>query len=145
MLTELRSQIAQLQAERDQLAPWRKTRADAGAQLDAQVRRYAEQGAQHFATEAARCARGGGADPFAVYVDGRRVDLGPLLVGLLGAATVRKALAAALAQVPEDVTARVAEIERTLDTLEIEEEGLCVAHGLDRRPDARPEIVLAVE
>jgi hypothetical protein len=145
MLTKLRTEIAQLQAERDQLAPWRKSRADVGAVLEGQVKRYAEQGAAHFATEAARCAQGGAPDPFAVYVDGRRVDLGPLLVALVGATPVRKALAAALANMPEDVTARIAEIERALDTLEEEEERLCVAHNLDRRPDARPEIILEME
>jgi hypothetical protein len=81
-------------------------------------------------------------------------EIGPLLTGLLGAARVVEFLLAGIDTVPEgldtsDRLARLSVVNAELDRIEVEEERLIEASEytstlVPRRPDARPEIVLAL-
>lgn len=81
------------------------------------------------------------------------IDLLPVMVRLLGAAAVRKALLAGIDDLPEGLTPaerakRLAGLDDELDTLQTQEERLIREAALDgqdipRRPDANPVIVLA--
>ena len=87
-----------------------------------------------------------GAAPFSI-------DLGPLLLSVLGKGTIKKAIQPLLDYLPEGLDAparaqRLAEIDAELLKLEIEEEAAIVGaeeagETILRRPDARPDIVLA--
>ena len=81
-------------------------------------------------------------------------DLGPLLVSLLGPASIEAALLRDIESIPEGLApaekaARLAEIEAELDRLEREEEALIEASAesgepIPRRADANPAIVLGM-
>ena len=81
------------------------------------------------------------------------LDLGPLLLALLGKAVAKKALSAYVDELPEGLApkaraSRLAAIESELHLLETSEEAAIVdaeQHGevILRRADARPEIILA--
>lgn len=85
-----------------------------------------------------------------VYV---AVDLLPVMVRLLGAAAVRKALLAGIDDLPEGLTPaertkRLAALDDELDTLQTQEENLIRGaardgHDIPRRPDAEARFVLA--
>ena len=77
------------------------------------------------------------------------VNIGPLMVAMLGTDTVKAALMGYLGTLPEGTAtaprlARLQAIAIELDQLETDEESMVDANDLERRPDARPEIVLAV-
>ena len=157
----LRARIAALQAERRTIALQARARAEVRAEIERTVAHWSLLGAATLTREVQRAALGAapelltahGAGPAAGGVANMRLDLGPLLVSVLGAAAVRKALLATLDAVPEGLdaearAARLAEIDADLDRLEAEEEKLVEMSELDgdpiaRRPDARPEIILA--
>lgn len=157
----LRARIAALQAERRTIALQARTRADVRAEIERTVAHWSDRGAATLTREVQRAALGAapdlltahGAGPAAGGVAHVRLDLGPLLVSVLGASAVRKALLATLDSVPEGLdaearAARLAEIDAELDRLEGEEEKLVEMSELDgdpiaRRVDARPEIILA--
>lgn len=156
----LRARIAVLQAERRTIALQARTRADVRAEIERTVAHWHQRGAAVLVREVQRAALGAAPDlltahgtgPAAGGIANVRLDLGPLLVSVMGAAAVRKALLATLDAVPEGLgaearAARLAEIDADLDRLEAEEEKLVEMSELDgdpiaRRPDARPEIVL---
>jgi hypothetical protein len=81
MLQQLRDEIRLLQGERRGLL--RLGRAEVEARVDALVEHYLAQGRKLAEVQAAKGAAGKAMDPFAVYVDGVRVDLGRLLGALL--------------------------------------------------------------
>lgn len=158
-----RHKIAALQAERSELLGLCRNRAMVMAAVDAWLAAAEAQGqaalelavnrAQagqafapcHIAGNAA-VIEAPGAAPFSV-------DLGPLLVALIGAKPLRKHLAALVNELPEGLgpdakAQRLHEIGAILDELEAAEEALIVELELAgedvlRRADARPEIVLA--
>ncbi len=157
----LRKQIATLQAERNDLTASKRSRAEVATMLDATVSSWALTGHATLAREVNRAAAGlpvellslHGTVPIAATPGAASVRLqaGPLLVALMGTDAIKSALAASLSAVPEGVPtaarlARIREIAMELDKLEAEEESLIeVADGaIERRADARPEIVLAV-
>ncbi len=154
----LREKIVARQAERKALQAQARSRAEVVALVDEKVAEWGATGAK-VATLALSCAAAGSTySP--LKVEGRAfdlgratVDLGALMVALLGAQAVRAALLRGIDDVPVGLdrkakAARLAAIERELDTLEAEEEALIEqseAEGepIQRRPNARPEIVLA--
>jgi hypothetical protein len=87
-----------------------------------------------------------GAAPFSL-------DMGPLLISVLGKAAIKKTLSALVDELPDGLepvakAKRLAAIEAELLRLEIEEEEFIVeleqaGETILRRADARPEIILA--
>ena len=87
-----------------------------------------------------------GAAPFSL-------DMGPLLISVLGKAAIKKTLSALVAELPDGLepvakAKRLAAIEAELLRLETEEEEIIVeleqaGETILRRADARPEIILA--
>lgn len=157
----LRERISALQAERQTLVFQARTRAEVRAEIEATVAHWQTIGAASLTRELQRAALGAAPDlltahgtgPAAGGVAHVRLDLGPLLTAVLGPAAVRKALLATLDAVPEGMpaearAARLAAIDADLEKLERDEERLVEMSQLDgdpiaRRPDARPEIILA--
>lgn len=158
----LRARIAALQAERQTIVLQARTRAEVRAEIERTVTHWQERGAAALARELQRAALGAAPDLLTAHGTGSaaggvahvRLDMGPLLTAVLGPAAVRKALVGALDAVPEGMPAearatRLAEIDAEIDDLEKREEALiCDAETLEgveilRRPDARPEIILA--
>lgn len=156
----LRERITALQAERRTIELQARTRGAVRAEIERTVTDWQERGAAALTREVQRAALGATPDLLAVHGAGSaaggvahvRLDLGPLLVSVLGAAAMRKALFATLEQVPEGLdaaarAARLVEIDAELDRLEAQEEQAIEMSELDgdpieRRGDARPEIVL---
>lgn len=158
-LADIRARLTQIQADIDGLAAQTLPAADAIARLDAWIR---DQSARFDPAHAARTfttanshllhvcdARGGRQGENAV-----QVDLAPVLCGLFGPEIKRRLASVieneagtpgpSLAERPEILDRWNAELER----LEREEEAIIRAaetagERLARRPDARPEIVLA--
>lgn len=155
----LRKKIAALQAERDTLNAQKRSRSEVAAMLDSMVTQWATAGQSTLSRELQRATMGGASEPLtlrgvapiasapgAVQIN---LNVGPLLVVLLGQDAVKAALIASLGTLPEGMPSvqrleRLSAISAELDRLETEEEALVEAHGIERRTDARPEIVLAV-
>jgi hypothetical protein len=162
-ITDTRGRISALQAERAAVTAQTRSRAECVTAIDALLDHWQRKGDAALAREAARLAAGQPAEfltvkgtaavasgvglaPFAL-------DLSALMVALLGRAAVRVAILDAIERVPEGLSAdqrgaRLREIEAELDELEDAEERLIESseasnHPIARRPDARPEIVLA--
>ncbi|HEY0877862.1 MAG TPA: hypothetical protein VGE10_05370 [Zeimonas sp.] len=162
-MSDLRQQIAALQTERAELLALPRDRATVEAIIRQTVEHWQRDGEQHVAREIARTAAGG---PHALLVSRGVVPathgapapfdlaLGPLLTALLGADHVEAALLRYVESVPAGMPAaeretRLAEIAKTLDAIEAEEEKsimLAAGEGISiaRRPNARPEIVVGV-
>ena len=139
----LRKRIESLQAERAELQAQTRSRAEVSTLLDGMVTAWARAGQAALSREVHNAATGQPSQPLTL----RDQNLGPLMVALLGAENVALALQGALLSVPEGLPsaarlARIAEIGTILDKLETEEESLIDGSGFERRPDARPEIVL---
>lgn len=160
-IESLRRQIAALQAERLDLSSQTRSRTEVAALVDRMVSNWATTGLQGVARDLMRVANGEAAEPLTLRgaapvaaapgVAQFNLNLGPLLCTLMGAEAVKAALQGALATLPEG-TDRAARLERLeaiaaeLDRLETEEEAMVEAAGgaIERRPDARPEIILGV-
>lgn len=155
-LDTLRKRIAALQEERLELDQQKRSRSEVAAQIEAMVASWGYTGTGMLSREVQRAATGVPSEPLtlrtvapvAAGVAQINLNAGPLLVAILGTEVVKAALLASLCTVPEGMpsaarVARMAEIGAELDRLEIEEERLCTETGAERRPDARPEIVLA--
>jgi len=139
----LRARIAALQVERAALLRQKRNRAQVVDAIGDLVQHWAAEGADLVARELQRAAEGGPPDPLRI-----RTELGPLFAALLGADAVRAALLAGIEAIPVGLDAtdradKLVTLGVELDRLEKDEERLCEAEGIDRRPDARPEIVLA--
>jgi len=135
--------IAIVQAERGALLRQKRSRAQVIQSIDELVVHWAAEGADLVARELLRAAEGGPPDPLRI-----RTELGPLFAALLGADVVRAALLAGIEAIPvgldaQDRADKLVTLGVELDRLERDEEALCESGGIDRRPDARPEIVLA--
>jgi len=136
----LRDEIAVLHAERAGLQ--KQGRSEVAPRIDSLLAHYQQR--DHMAREVQRAAAGMALDPFAITLhSGERIDLGPMLCSLVGHATMRRALVLTELHEIGNRAARLAEIAQALDVCERDEERLCTEFGIDRRPDARPEIVLA--
>ena len=158
-IDKLRAHIRALQAERDTLTTQTRSRAEVAAMLDRMIDNAATAGAAMLASEIASAVAGGPVAPLnlrgiapvprAPGVASVNLNAAPLLVALLGPLAVKAALSGAVASIPEgmpaaDRLARLEAIGADLDRLETEEEALCTRDSIDRRPDARPEVVLGV-
>lgn len=162
-LNQLRTRIATLQAERDAINGLRRSREQVNGALDAWLSTAEVQGkaALQLAVDRAQAGQSfapchvqgnaavfelPGAAPFSL-------DLGPLLIALMGKAVIQKRLAILIdalpdGMAPQEKAKRLAEIERELDEIEADEEALIVeieqaGESVLRRADARPEIILA--
>ena len=138
-MKKLRLKIAKLQAERDELSRLKRSRAEVSTTLEAVVAQWLSAGAASIELEVQRAALG---EPFALLG-----TLGPLMVAMMGTDAVKAAFEPALAALPEGMPTaqrleRLKVIADDLDRLETDEEQLVVSTGVERRPDARPEIVL---
>ena len=158
----LRETIKALQAERSTLLAQPRSRVEIVAAVDDWVTHSQQQGDAAMHREVAKLAAGQPAELLRVKglsvgsagAAVATIDLGPMLVALLGADAVRAAFLARMETLPEgmDTTARrlrLAEIDAELDTLEAEEEreietSESTSWPIARRADARPEIVLAL-
>jgi hypothetical protein len=154
----LRTRITELQAERPGILRQRRTRAEVLAAAESQLSRWEAIGRARFSRGLQSLAAGAATTPMLLTGvasnDGVvRVDAGPFIVGVLGIDQVRQAYLADLDQIPEGMAreqreARLAELAASLDDLEAREERLieeseATEAPIQRRPDARPEIVLA--
>lgn len=157
----LRKKITALQLERETLNSQKRSRDEVVTQLDAQLSEWKAAGIRNFTRDLQKSASGQPTDFLAVrgtaFVQAApgtapfNLNLGPLLVALLGENVVRAAILRDLKQLPEGLSAgaskaRIRAISSELDQLEAQEEALIDASNgaLERRPDARPEIILTV-
>lgn len=157
----LRKQIAALQAEHLELSSQKFSRPEVSATLDSMIANWSKAGLQSMVRDLTRAANGEPVAPLTLRaaapvaaapgVAQVNLNLGPLLVAMLGAEAVKAALAGALGTLPEGMPRaarldRLSAIAAELDRLEADEEALIDAAGgaIERRPDARPEIILAV-
>ena len=161
----VREKIRVLHAERAELLAQPVSRAEVLRRVDGLLNRYHREGMAALSTELQRAAAGGRVDMFSLQghaiTDGKpgaipyELDAGALLVALIGMAPLRKLIGQAADCVPEGQepkarNARLALISAELDSLEADEEKLIVLSEMDgtpidRRADARPEIVLALQ
>jgi hypothetical protein len=158
----LRKQIAALQAEHLELSSQKRSGAEVGAMVDGMIAGWSAAGLQALGRDLARAANGEPVDPLTLRsaapvaaappgVAQISLNLGPLLVAMLGPDAVKAAFAGVLATLPPgtDRAERLKRLEAIgaeLDALERDEETMIVASGgaIERRPDARPQIILAV-
>lgn len=157
----LRKKITALQLERETLNSQKRSREEVVAQLDTQLSEWKSAGIGNFTRELQKSASGQATDFLAVRGAANvqaapgtapfTLNLGPLLVALVGEKVVRAAILSDLDQLPEGLTAgasktRTRAISSELDQLEAQEEALIDASNgaIGRRPDARPEIILTV-
>lgn len=159
-VSDIRGDIRSLLAERANLAKHRFNRQETAARIESMVSGFEIEGrtAMQFALRSIAVGNERGDLLHLPGTPGAHgivsIPVGPLLVHMLGAGAVRNALLAELDAVPDlppaaERAARINEIDAELDRLETAEEALIVesettAHPIDRRADARPEIVLAV-
>lgn len=164
-IATIRSKIDVLHTERAALLAQPVSRADVLRRVDDALTHWHTQGMAALSIELERATAGGRADIFTLrgnaITTGQpgaapfALDLGPLLVALIGVAPLRKLVAQAAERVPAGVeskarSSRLAMIAAELDDLEREEEQQIVLREIDgmpvdRRADARPEIVLAAQ
>jgi len=162
-LNELRQQIHELQSERLTIIRQRCSREQVKAMLDSWLATAEKQG--HAAPQLAvdRAMAGQAFAP--LYAHGNAaviqspgaaafsLELGPLLISILGKAAIKKSLLPLVEQLPDGLAPeakaqRQAAIDAELLRLETEEEARIVeleqaGDHILRRPDARPEIILA--
>lgn len=156
----LRERITALKIERDTLQAQARSRDEVVAYVDERVAEWTASGEKRAAADLLNLAFGnrhallkatGSAN---AEVGSAAIDLGPLMVALVGAKVVRAYLLRGIDSVPVGVGRevkrdRLAAIEQELNRVEREEEAAVEQAERDgapiqRRPDARPEIVLAL-
>ncbi len=157
----LRKKITALQLEREALNSQKRSREEVVAQLDVQLAAWKAAGIGSFTRELLKSASGQPTNFLAVRGTANvqpapgtapfNLNLGPLLVALIGEKVVRTAILSDLECLPEGLSegaskTRIRAISSELDQLEAQEEALIDASNgaLERRPDARPEIILAM-
>lgn len=157
-IVQLRQQIRALQAEREALAQVRCNREEAAAVVKAYVKQAHADGQALLQRMVGSLASGGYVDDSALAVGGPQstaYHLAPLLVVMVGHKAFADSLLAEVAETVPDGPdasarkARLAAIGVELDRLEIEEESIVEASEgtavpIERRPDARPEIVIGL-
>jgi hypothetical protein len=148
-LSALREHIAALQAEHLELSTAGPGREALTPMMEDLVDQLAADGRRRLLAS----LQSSPMNPFRLAGLGNATDAGPLLVGLLGATSVKKALRGILEDLPAGLPlqqreCRLAELNNALLDLERQEEAMVremEAQGLPvlRRADARPEVVLA--
>ncbi len=151
---EIRARIAALHDEQRGIALTGRNRGEVVALINQAVDAWQDGAARMLTLQIDKAAAGQPFAPYAVTIGGKAIDLGPILVSLMGAEPVRRKLHASAQSLPVGLSHaervdRLTAIGAELDTLEAEEERLIVESEatdspVQRRPDARPEIVLAV-
>jgi len=157
-IENLRKQIENLRAQREEAAAQTRSRGEVSALIDAMVTGWTAAAAKLLTQDLARSAQGVPIAPLTVRasvptasgVASISLDLGPLLTAMVGPERIKDAFSEALAGIPPGLDnakrlERLSAFDAELDALEIEEEGLIVASAgtIERRADARPEIILA--
>lgn len=156
-LDNLRKKIYALQAERDALTSQKRSRAEVAALLENLVANWASTGAATLVRELQLAASGQPSEPLSLRGSAVvtaapgaaqiNLNMGPVLVALMGQDAVKAALIGAVAAIPEgmpskDRMERLEAIAAELDELERDEERMVMESGAERRTDARPEIIL---
>jgi Flp pilus assembly protein TadB len=162
-LNQLRERIAALQTERASINALRRSREQVQATVDRWLSIAEAQGKAALQLAVDRAQAGQALAPCQVQGNAAvyqspgaapfSIDLGPLLVALVGKTAIQKRLAALVDDLPDGLapTAKAQHLEAIADELlrlETEEEARIVemeqaGETVLRRPDARPEIVLA--
>lgn len=152
----IRARIVALKHEAAELERIRFSRDELRARIDAYAKSLAADAEPWIRSHIGGAAFGGplGGVFHVPAAPGGGIDAGKLLAAVLGPKAIADALCARLDAAPTSADAearalRLVEIGRELDTLERDEERLVEASELTddpiaRRPDARPEIVLAL-
>ncbi len=135
----LRKRIAALQAEKAELSTQKRSRQEVTILLESMIAQSFATGTATLERELGKAAIGEPFTPVLLTV--------PTLVALLGTDTIKAAFCAPLASVPLGIPSaeRIARLEvigSELDDLEIREESICESEGIERRENARPEIIL---
>jgi len=152
-LAELRQRIAAHQQERTTLTNQKRSRGEVQACMQRAAEGWREAGERTLRQQAREIAGGEAPQMLAEFVGiNDRVSIGSALALVLGADAVATALQKYTEHIPEGLDkpareARLAEIGAELDALEAEEERLieeaeAAGEYIERRPDARPEIIL---
>lgn len=162
-VSALREKISALQNEQQVLLAQGRSRAEVKDSVESLVAEWAETGNKRRALDLTDLSTGENAKTLKVAGSSHAtsdmghgsvtVDLGPLLTTLLGADAIKAALLRGIEQVPAGLdkkakASRLAAIANELDRLEHREERLieqaeAAGEHITRRPDARPEVVLA--
>lgn len=162
-LKQLRERIAALQTERASINALRRSREQVQATVDRWLSTAEAQGKAALQLAVDRVQAGQALAPCQVHGNAAvyqspgaapfSIDLGPLLVALVGKAAIQKRLATLVDDLPDGLAPtareqRLTAIDAELLRLETEEEARIVemeqaGEPVLRRPDARPEIVLA--
>lgn len=160
-ITHLRGRIAALRNERDAHLRNKLSRSETRAYIERQIAAWGREAEESTKRDLMLLARDGWTNLLEAptkhaigYQIAGRADLAPLLVALVGEKRVSTFLLADIDSVPEGLNkaaraARLEAIEAELLDLETQEEQLieqCEEEGIpvQRRADARPEIVLGV-
>jgi hypothetical protein len=139
-IESIRKRIAALQAEKAELSTQRRSRQEVTILLESMIAQSFAAGTATLERELGKGALGEPFSPVLLTV--------PTLVALLGIDTIKAAFCAPLEAIPlgmptADRIARLEAINADLDQLEAQEESICESEGIERRVDARAEIVLA--
>lgn len=131
-MLKLRKKIAKLQAEQTALTTQKRSRAEVLAIVQPLLANWAAADTAAIARELSRATLG---EPFQLDKLGLPLE------------AVKAALNDALASLPEGMATaqrleRLKTIAVELDELELSEEALVMSTNAERRPDARPEIIL---
>lgn len=137
-IESLRKKIAELQAERDTLSAQKRSRAEVEAIVGEQIAHLHAKGTEALAVQVQRLAAGQPAQ-FVLSLE--------MLVALVGVTATHKVFADPLSVIPASVPTsdrleRLQSINAELDALETAEEEICVSDGIERRENARAEIIL---
>jgi Flp pilus assembly protein TadB len=162
-LNQLRERISELQSERASINALRRSREQVQATVDRWLSTAEAQGKAALQLAVDRAQAGQALAPCQVHGNAAvyqspgaapfSIDLGPLLVALVGKAAIHKRLSTLVDDLPDGLAPtareqRLTAIDAELLRLETEEEARIVemeqaGEPVLRRPDARPEIVLA--
>ncbi len=162
-INQLRVQIAGLKAERLTILRQGRNREEVRGCIDAWLSAAEQQGRDALQIACERALAGQAFTPCHVHGNAAvfeapgaaplSLDMGPLLLAILGKSAVKKALSGMVDALPEglspqDKVKRLKTIEDELYSLEVAEEAAIVdaelaGESVLRRPDARPEIILA--
>lgn len=162
-INQLREQIAGLKAERLAILRQGRSRDEVRSCIDAWLSAAEQQGHDALQIACDRALAGQAFNPCHIHGNAAvfeapgaapvSLDMGPLLLAFLGKSALKKALSGIVDVLPEGLSPqekakRLKTIEAELYSLEVAEEAAIVdaesaGESILRRPDARPEIILA--
>ena len=129
-LEKLRDRIAKLQAERAVVASQKRTRAEIQKAFELQLLTQVDADARNLSRQLQLALQG----------EAYRLEL-PKVIDVEAVRALIDLLPAGLPAGDRD--AALQKLDAELDKLELQEESLCVLDGVERRADARPEIILS--